>query len=405
MPVQTTIKNRRDTAANWSAANPILAAGEIGYESNTGYAKIGDGSTAWNSLARVKSGYADTAGSASSATTATNATNAINQWVFTKNSTGATIAKGVPVYASSADGTNLLISKASNTSEVTSSKVLGLTYASMSNNASNYVVTEGLLGGLNTSAATIGDSVWLGENGALLYGLANKPVAPAHMVSLGVVTRVSATVGEIFVKVQNGFELHELHDVLIVGEADGDILAYDEASGLWKNSAGGFAPTQDPTFTIGSLTQVIASQDVWGGYLNPSTQFLNIISSSPISGFDYPDKLSFVGTSGLDDITFTVEYQPDPYQLDISFPTYAATLVDNWLASHFDVSTADIAAWYSGQQWIIQPSELSTLDGAAGNIQLQLAGKASTSHTHTLSQITDYAAPAESISPFLLMGA
>lgn len=46
-----TIQVRRDTAANWTSANPTLAAGEWGYETNTGLLKIGNGSTAWNSLA------------------------------------------------------------------------------------------------------------------------------------------------------------------------------------------------------------------------------------------------------------------------------------------------------------------------------------------------------------------
>lgn len=41
---------RRDTAANWTSANPILASGEHGYETNTGKFKIGDGVTAWASL-------------------------------------------------------------------------------------------------------------------------------------------------------------------------------------------------------------------------------------------------------------------------------------------------------------------------------------------------------------------
>lgn len=41
---------RRDTAANWTSANPTLEAGEIGFETDTGQFKIGDGSTAWGSL-------------------------------------------------------------------------------------------------------------------------------------------------------------------------------------------------------------------------------------------------------------------------------------------------------------------------------------------------------------------
>lgn len=44
-------KQRRDTAANWTAADPTLLAGELAYESDTGKWKIGDGSTAWSSLA------------------------------------------------------------------------------------------------------------------------------------------------------------------------------------------------------------------------------------------------------------------------------------------------------------------------------------------------------------------
>lgn len=45
------IQIRRDTSANWTSVNPTLAQGEFGYETNTGKIKIGDGSTAWNSLA------------------------------------------------------------------------------------------------------------------------------------------------------------------------------------------------------------------------------------------------------------------------------------------------------------------------------------------------------------------
>jgi hypothetical protein len=51
MAVQTQIQVRRGTAASWTSTNPTLAAGEIGLESDTGEFKIGDGSTAWASLA------------------------------------------------------------------------------------------------------------------------------------------------------------------------------------------------------------------------------------------------------------------------------------------------------------------------------------------------------------------
>jgi hypothetical protein len=53
MPVQTKIQTRRDTAANWTSTNPTLAAGEMGFETDTLKFKVGDGSTAWTSLSYV----------------------------------------------------------------------------------------------------------------------------------------------------------------------------------------------------------------------------------------------------------------------------------------------------------------------------------------------------------------
>jgi hypothetical protein len=123
---------------------------------------------------------------------------------------GEAIAKGQAVYVSSADGTNMVVSKASNASEPTSSKTLGLLESGGNTNAKVKVITEGLLSGLNTGSAVDGDPVWLGTSGNLIYGLLNKPVAPAHLVFIGIVTRAQQNNGEIFVKVQNGFELEEL---------------------------------------------------------------------------------------------------------------------------------------------------------------------------------------------------
>lgn len=51
MKILGRIQFRSDTAANWTAANPTLLIGEFGHESDTGQFKVGDGSTAWNSLA------------------------------------------------------------------------------------------------------------------------------------------------------------------------------------------------------------------------------------------------------------------------------------------------------------------------------------------------------------------
>lgn len=46
----TRVQLRRDTASNWNSVNPTLAEGELGYETDTGKLKLGNGSTAWTSL-------------------------------------------------------------------------------------------------------------------------------------------------------------------------------------------------------------------------------------------------------------------------------------------------------------------------------------------------------------------
>jgi len=49
MPVNTLLQMRRGSAATWTSTNPTLSAGEWGYETDTGRAKVGDGSTVWTS--------------------------------------------------------------------------------------------------------------------------------------------------------------------------------------------------------------------------------------------------------------------------------------------------------------------------------------------------------------------
>ena len=50
MPAITTIKLRRGTAAQWTSTNPVLAAGEMGIETDTQRSKFGDGTSTWSAL-------------------------------------------------------------------------------------------------------------------------------------------------------------------------------------------------------------------------------------------------------------------------------------------------------------------------------------------------------------------
>jgi hypothetical protein len=50
MPAQTVIQLRRDTTTNWESTNPVLAAGEVGFDSTENKIKLGDGTSEWLDL-------------------------------------------------------------------------------------------------------------------------------------------------------------------------------------------------------------------------------------------------------------------------------------------------------------------------------------------------------------------
>ena len=154
--------------------------------------------------------------------------------VQVRNQTGATLTKGTAVYISGASGNKPLVSKALATSDATSAQTLGLITADIRTNQNGYATIIGVVAGLNTSAFAEGVQLYLSPTVAGTY-TATKPHAPNHIVYIGVVTRSHQNQGSIEVKVQNGYELDEIHDVQINSPTDGQIIAYDAASSLWKN--------------------------------------------------------------------------------------------------------------------------------------------------------------------------
>ena len=88
------LQNRRDTAASWTSANPTLAAGEMGLETDTAKWKMGNGSTAWNSLAYAYSAGAQGTNGAQG-TAGSNGTNGAQGLTGTQGATGAQGTNGV----------------------------------------------------------------------------------------------------------------------------------------------------------------------------------------------------------------------------------------------------------------------------------------------------------------------
>jgi hypothetical protein len=156
-------------------------------------------------------------------------------YVTVTNKTGALLTKGSIVYVSGGNGIHTQVTKALATSDATSARVLGWLSQDIANNADGLCMVEGYLDGINTQGVTEGAQLYLSGTTAGAYQV-TKPVAPIHLVYVGVAVKASAGNGRVYVKVQNGYELNELHDVLIVAPTNNQVLAYDSATSLWKNA-------------------------------------------------------------------------------------------------------------------------------------------------------------------------
>jgi hypothetical protein len=152
---------------------------------------------------------------------------------YVRNTSGVPIPKGAAVYQTGSSGTTLTVALADASTEATASQTLGLAQEAIAHNANGYVVAVGLLDGISTATLTEGQIVWLSETAG--EGTTTRPTQPAHGVVLGYcVKQGSGTSGILYVKVDNGLEIEELHDVLISGATTGQVLRL-ASDGLWKN--------------------------------------------------------------------------------------------------------------------------------------------------------------------------
>lgn len=150
------------------------------------------------------------------------------------NGTGSTIAKGSVVAVSGAQGQRPSVVLADADSEALSAPTLGVAAEAIANGAEGFVTTFGLVRGINTSGFTAGAPIYLSQTAGAFTS--TRPTAPAHTVALGWVISVNASSGEVFININNGWELDELHNVLITSPASGNTLIYDASVGVWKNA-------------------------------------------------------------------------------------------------------------------------------------------------------------------------
>ena len=184
-----------------------------------------------------------------------NGTNWVNEYAptvtYARNAEANALSVGEVVYLFGAAGDRASVKRASNTSDTTSSKTIGVVAVGGAAGADVSITTVGYVSGLSLGGYTSGDTLWLGSTAGTMT--TTKPTGPSHSVFIGVVTRANNGNGIMYVKCQNGYELDELHNVAISASvASGDFLKYDGT--VWVND-----PINLGTDTVGNYMSGVSA--------------------------------------------------------------------------------------------------------------------------------------------------
>jgi hypothetical protein len=181
-------------------------------------------------------------------------------FAYITNDDSVTITKGQVVYAFGGTGDRMTVKLANNQTDATSARTVGVVFsASIAANQKGIIIMQGLIDGLSILGSPFvdGDSVYLGAtNGSITR---TKPYAPNHLVYVGTVTTASAgSAGRMYVNIQNGYELEELHDVSAQTPADNNTLIYNSSNGLWEAKALKVSDNTNGTAVTGTTANTLS---------------------------------------------------------------------------------------------------------------------------------------------------
>lgn len=224
-------------------------------------------------------------------------------FAFVSNVDSVTINKGDVVYAYGAFGDRMSVKLANNTGDPTSAKTVGIVFSSsIAVNGTGYIITQGVIQNLNTSAFTAGDTLYLSATPGQYTNV--KPYAPNHLVYVGIVERANAGNGQIYVRVQNGYEMDEIHDVDLITTApvNNDVLTYVTGSpDLWKpksiTTILGFTPeniaNKSSSYTASSTTTYANTKALVDGLATKQNTLTN-----PVTGTGTSNEIAYFNGGG-----------------------------------------------------------------------------------------------------------
>jgi hypothetical protein len=189
------------------------------------------------------------------------------------NGSGSAMSDGQVVYIAGAQGQRPDIRLADSSTESSSTKTFGVVTEPIADGEEGFVATFGLVKGIDTEDFAEGAALWLSASAGVFTD--EMPQSPDHAVFIGYAVKSHASSGQIFVNIQNGYEIEELHNVLITSASANDVLRYNAASGLWVNEDISTVVNSASTINIQNLN-VAGNAEITGNLtVSGSVSYLN----------------------------------------------------------------------------------------------------------------------------------